>query len=152
MWIWGCVDEEDSSRCVFIVLASPEDAWDNEPRGAEELKRCLYQCGFQNRELLLTSDSWRATLKAVREYRIERGWPPGWERYVAGTRTCAPRFHSVVNHRLGPVNEDIAFLTCIPTRVAPQGAPAKHSNLTSDHCKLCLFHAIDGIWCLLLFI
>jgi len=98
VWVWGAVDVAAPDNFVFRVLRHPNDAVDGKPRGVEELLGCFYFAGFQDPALHVTSDSWRATMSAVRRYRQERGWPTGLLRRVAGVPTCSQQYHSVVNH------------------------------------------------------
>ena len=72
VWVWGCVDVDDPTRFFFCVLDAAEDALEGKPRGKEEIKACLLLCGFGDPSVLLTTDSWKGTIVAVREYRALR--------------------------------------------------------------------------------
>ena len=94
VWLWGAVIQNHPERFVFRVLDHADDAFDGKPRGAKEIQTCLHYLGMPHhkmKKIILVSDKWLGTLKAVKDYKHEKRL----------TETSFP--HKIVNHSDGEI-------------------------------------------------
>lgn len=76
LWIWGAVLQGHSrTHFVFRILKHAEDAYDGRPRGHKEMLQNLRMLGLRKGDIFV-SDSWRATVSAVKGIRQEIGVTP----------------------------------------------------------------------------
>ena len=64
IWVGGAVVEDRPDLFYFQVLKFPEEAYDNKPRGKQELLECFQGMDLRKGDVLVT-DGWKGTMAAV---------------------------------------------------------------------------------------
>ena len=98
IWIGGAVAEDHSDVFFFRVLKHPADAYDNRPRGRQELLNIFEDMGLE-RDDIFVSDCWKGTVAAVSSLKDQRGWRSDDLR------------HETCNHAIGEIVNANGFTT-----------------------------------------
>ena len=98
LWIWGCIIQGHPGCFFFRILDHASDAFDGKPRGKAEMLVNLHYVGI-TREVIYVSDSWKGTIAAVKQYRIDKRWPASSLR------------HEICNHSQGEIVNRNGFTT-----------------------------------------
>ncbi|CAK0800059.1 unnamed protein product [Prorocentrum cordatum] len=73
VWAWGATAQGRPDVWLFRVLDHPLDAFNGMPRGRDEMLTNMHLLGLK-KGTVLVSDSWGATISAVKEFKKLKRW------------------------------------------------------------------------------